>query len=222
MNKARLIIGNKAYSSWSLRAWLGVRLVGLEIEEVVIPLDRPETPALLGRESPTRHVPVLDLDGTVVFDSLAILETLADRFPAAGLWPEDWRARAEARALAAAMHSGYTDLRRDMPMDLKRARPGCGHTPGALGDIADLAGLWRRCRARWGGNGPFLFGGPGAVDAMFAPVVTRLATYGVALDDDTRAYCTAIESLPAMRDWRRAALAEPWVIDNPCPPAAWP
>ena len=213
MSKARLVIGNKAYSSWSLRAWLGVRLAGVDAEEVVVPLDRPETAARLEAVSPSRLVPVLHWDGTVVFDSLAILETLADRLPAAGLWPADWRARAEARSLAAAMHAGFAALRRDMPMDLKRRRPGVGHTADALADIDRLTGLWRRALDRSGG--PFLFGAAGAVDAMYAPVVTRLDTYGVPLDDDIAGYCAAIEGLSAMQDWRRDGLAEPWVIDDP-------
>lgn len=213
MNKARLVIGNKAYSSWSLRAWLGARLAGLDFEEAVVPLDRPETAARLATLSPTGMVPVLHWDGAVVFDSLAILETLADRLPAAGLWPADWRARAEARSLVAAMHAGFAALRRDMPMDLKHRRLGVGHTPAALADIERLVALWRGALDRSGG--PFLGGPVGAVDAVYAPVVTRLTTYGVALDDDVAAYCAAIESLPAMQDWRRAAVAEPWVIDDP-------
>ncbi len=215
MASLKIIIGNKAYSSWSLRAWLGVSMTGEPFEELVIPLDEPDTRARILAESPSGKVPALQIDGTVVWDSLAILETLAERFPSAGLLPEDGEARARMRAVSSEMHAGFAPLRRDMPMDLKRDRHGEGHTPEALADVRRVTELWGDCRQRSGSAGPFLFGRFTIADAMYAPVVTRLLTYGVALDPVSDAYCRAIDDLPAMQAWRAAALAEPWTLERP-------
>jgi len=211
-----IVIGNKSYSSWSLRAWLPLRQTGADFEEVVIPLDRPESRAALLRHSPAGRVPVLRAGDLTVWDSLAIVEFLNERFPDAGLWPAAPEARALARSVAAEMHSGFSNLREEMPMDLRRvpvarrkSAPG-----GQLGnDIGRIQEIWRDCRSRFGQAGDFLFGGFGAADAFFAPVVTRFVTYGVPLDPPAPAYCDAVMSWPAMRDWIAAAKAEPWVID---------
>ena len=215
MTSLKIVIGNKAYSSWSLRAWLGVIMTGEPFEELVIPLDQPDTRARISSVSPSAKVPALHIDGTVVWESLAILETLAERFPQAGLLPDGGGARALMRAVSAEMHAGFAPLRRDMPMDLKRDRHGEGHTPEALADVRRVTELWRDCRQRFGSAGPFLFGGFTLADAMYAPVVTRLLTYGVSLDPVSQAYCQAIEDLPAMKAWRAAAVVEPWSLGRP-------
>jgi glutathione S-transferase len=210
-----LIIGNKAYSSWSLRPWLALTVAGAEFEEVVVPLDQEDTADRLAELSPSRRVPVLKTEHGVLVESLAIIEYVAELYPAAQLWPGDRWARAEARAAAAEMHAGFAALRRDMPMDLKRRRPGVGHSAEALADAERVQQLWRDLRQRHGRGGDFLFGGFGAVDAMFAPVCTRFRTYDVPLDDTAKAYCAAIFDLPAFRGWERAAMAEPWILEKP-------
>lgn len=212
MSDLLLVIGNRTYSSWSLRAWLALKATGAPFREVVIPLRRPETRTSILEHSPSGRVPVLKADGLEVWDSLAIGEVLAESFPDAGLLPEDRHARAVARSVIAEMHSGFAPLRQHMPMDLKRSRPGHGRTAEVEADISRIAGIWRDCRARFGAGGPFLFGGFGLADAFYAPVVTRFETYGVELDTVCRAYADAVLALPAMQEWRRDALAEPWVL----------
>lgn len=203
-----LVIGSKRLSSWSLRAWLALKATGAPFEEVVIPLDTPETHARILEHSPSGRVPVCKDGGTVVWESLAICEYLAERFPDAGLWPADADARAQARAVAAEMHAGFADLRQDMPFECGADRPGEGHTSGALADIARIAAMWRECRARFGAGGDFLFGGFGIADCMYAPVVSRLITYAVPLDDAAGAYAEAVWALPEMRAWVAAARTE--------------
>ena len=213
--KLSIILGNKAYSSWSLRGWLMLEVTGAPFDETVIPLDRPESKAAILAQSPAGRVPVLKADGLTIWDSLAIGEYLAERFPDAGLWPADVEARAIARSVSAEMHAGFEALRRDMPMDLKQDRPGQGHTPEALADAARIAEIWAECRDRFGAGGPFLFGDFSIADAMYAPVVTRLRTYGVPLDAGAAAYVAAVLDWPAMRRWKEAALAEPWILESP-------
>ncbi len=215
MTDLTIVVGNKAYSSWSLRGWLMLAATGAEFTEIVIPLDRPETAAAIRAHSPAGRVPVLKAGDLTVWDSLAIGEYLAERFPQAGLWPENPAARAVARSVSAEMHAGFEALRRDMPMDLKRDRPGHGHTPEALADVARIAAIWAECRARFGTGGPFLFGRFCIADAMFAPVATRLRTYAVPCDDVTEAYVQAIFDWPALGRWRDSGAAEPWVLETP-------
>jgi glutathione S-transferase len=215
MARFTLVIGNKNYSSWSLRAWLALRQTGAAFDEVVIPLDRADTAQAIQQWSPAGKVPVL-IDGDLtVWDSLAIGEYLAEQYPEAGLWPSDAAARAVARSAAAEMHSGFAALRRDMPMDVRRRT---ARTPSrdVAADIARICALWHECRARFGGgHGDFLFGDFTLADAVYAPVASRLVTYGVELPDTARAYVDAIMAAPAMRAWADAAAAEPWVIDDP-------
>ncbi len=215
MTDLTIVVGNKAYSSWSLRGWLMLEATGAPFDEIVIPLDRPDTRAAIQAHSPAGRVPVLRAGALTVWDSLAIGEYLAERFPEAGLWPGEPDARAVARSVSAEMHSGFEALRRDMPMDLKRERPGQGHTSGALADIARITAIWAQCRQGFGAGGPFLFGSFSIADAMFAPVATRLRTYGVSLDADSDAYVRAIMDWPAMRRWIAAAAEEPWVLVDP-------
>jgi glutathione S-transferase len=205
-----LVVGSKAYSSWSLRAWLALRVSGIDFEEISVPLGRDDTRARLLAHSPAGKVPVLK-DGSIrVWDSLAIIEYAAERWPEAGLWPTDRAARALARSIAAEMHSGFMPLRRHFPMDLRRSLPGREATPEAAADIARIGALWAETRAAHGGSGgPFLFGRFTAADAMYAPVVARFETYGVDAGPVGRAYMDAMLALPALRDWYAAARTEP-------------
>ncbi|TAJ84281.1 glutathione S-transferase family protein [Reyranella sp.] len=212
-----LVIGNKNYSSWSLRGWLMAKIAGIEFDEIVVPLDRPETLATIRKHSPSGRVPVLLHRGLAVWESLAIAEYLNDLKPEVGLWPPSAAARAHARAISCEMHAGFMDLRNNMPMNIRASFPGKGMTPGVRADIERITGLWRDCRKRFAGafqkDDGFLFGTFGAADAMFAPVVTRFKTYSVTLDSDADAYCTAVLGHPAMKEWIDAAAHEPWLID---------
>lgn len=212
MSGLMLVIANKAYSSWSLRPWLALKQADAAFTEVVIPLRQPETAAAIARWSPAGRVPVLRHGETTIWESIAILEYVAELFPAAHLWPLDPGARAHARAIVAEMHSGFVPLRTHMNMNIRRERPGHGRTPEVEKDIARITAIWRDCRARFGRGGPFLFGAFSNADAMYAPVVTRFKTYGVALDGDCQAYADAVLGLPAMRDWYADAARETWTI----------
>jgi len=213
-----LVVGNKNYSSWSMRGGLMVRIAGIECEEIVIPLDRPESAAAIRKHSPSGKVPVLLHRGLAVWESLAIAEYLNDLKPEAGLWPSSAAARAHARAISAEMHAGFADLRTHMPMNIRASYPGKGMAPGVRADIERITSMWRDCRKRFGGAFPrddgFLFGTFGAADAMFAPVVTRFRTFGVALDADSEAYAKAVLAQPAVQEWIDAAKNEPWLIQS--------
>lgn len=214
MSDLVLVIGNKRYSSWSLRPWLALRHAGARFEEEVVPLYRPETRARLLEQSPSGRVPVLRHGGLVLWDSLAILEYLAELFPEAGLLPAEREARALCRSISCEMHAGFPHLRREMPMDVVGRDPGRPRSPECLADIGRVREIWCDARRRFGAGGPFLFGGFGMADAMFAPVCSRFTTYGVELDGACRSYVDAVMALPAMRDWCEAARAEPWVIEG--------
>ena len=203
----KLIIGNKNYSSWSLRAWLAAREGGFNFEEIRIPLFIPGSRERILSHSPSGKVPCL-IDGeTVVWDSLAICEYIAETVPA--LWPEDRKARAEARSISAEMHSGFGALRHAMPMNIRASTPYKKHQAYVISDIARLTAIWESCRSRYGKDGPFLFGKFSIADAMFAPVVWRFQTYAVELPPVSRAWVETIRTLPAMEEWRASALAEP-------------
>lgn len=215
----RIVLGNKRYSSWSLRAWLALRRTGVAFEEIVVPLDRPESKAAILAYSPSGRVPALKVDGVTVWDSLAIAEFLHERFPDAGLWPSDAAARARARAVAAEMHAGFAALRRALPMDLATEDPARGRAamrdPEVAADIARIAQIWRDCRGRFATGGDFLFGAFSAADAFYAPVATRFASYGIALDGRAAAYAVALLAWPDLDLWRAAAAEEPWIIASP-------
>jgi glutathione S-transferase len=219
MPQGRLYIGNRRYSSWSLRGWLAVRLAGLEVEEVVIPLAGGDTPAVKA-VSPSGLVPYLEHGGHRIWETLAIIEYCAEIAPGL-LWPHDRAARIHARVIAAEMHGGFRELRVAMPMNLGRDFSGLGRTPGALADIARIEALWAQTRARFGGGGPFLFGAqPNAADAMFAPVVARFLSYRPELTEASHAYCKAIRLHPLVAAWYDGAAAEPtaWLVakyENP-------
>ena len=210
-----IILGNKNYSSWSLRAWLMLEACGTAYDEVVIPLDQPDTKSAIRAHTPSGRVPTLKHGDLVIWDSLAIGEYLAERFPDAGLWPSDPAARARARSICAEMHAGFPALRENLPMDLRNRPPGQGvRAHGVAADIMRIAEIWEVCRQEHGRAGDFLFGGFGIADAFFAPVVGRFVTYGVALEGATAAYRDAVWSWPAMKRWRAAGEAEPWVIEQ--------
>jgi glutathione S-transferase len=208
----KLIIGNKNYSSWSFRPWIAMKAAGIAFEETVISLDAEDFKAHVGPVSGTGKVPVLIDNDVRVWESLAILEYLAEKFPNAGLWPADAAARAHARAIANEMHAGFLPLRRLLPMNMWRPVIKRDLTGEAEANVARIEAIWNDCRARFGGGGPFLFGRFGAADAMYAPVVARLHTYAVAVGAGARAYMNAVMALPAWREWHAAAVKEPWVL----------
>jgi glutathione S-transferase len=209
-----LVIGNKNYSSWSFRPWIALRTAGIPFEEVVIPLYEPGSKERILSFSPAGKVPVL-IDGDVrVWESLAIMDYLAERFPQAELWPKDAAARAHARAIAAEMHAGFAPLRRHCPMNMWRPVKARELPPEVAANVKRIEAIFTECRERFGQGGVFLFGAFGAADAMYAPVVSRLHTYGIAVGPAAEAYKRAIMALPAWAEWRAAALKEPWVMAN--------
>jgi glutathione S-transferase len=210
----RLIIGNKNYSSWSLRPWIAMKAAGIAFEETVISLDAPDFKAQIIALSGAGKVPVL-LDGdTRVWETLAILEYLAEKFPNAGLWPAQEHARAHARAVAAEMHAGFLPLRRHLPMNVRRPVKQRLLDQGAQADVARIETIWNECRAQFGADGAFLYGRFGAADAMYAPVVWRFHTYAVEVSAAARAYMDAVLALPASREWYEAGRREPWVLEH--------
>ncbi|MEZ5844663.1 MAG: glutathione S-transferase family protein [Hyphomicrobiaceae bacterium] len=213
-----LTIGNKVYSSWSFRPWIMLRHLGVPFSETVIQLRDGSTKDRILKHSPSGKVPCL-VDGDVtVWDSLAILEYLAERFPARHVWPADAKARALARAIAAEMHSGFQALRQACPMTITKRYQARERAPEVMADVARITAIWGEARERFGGNaqgaaaGPFLFGAFSAADAMYAPVVSRLHSYSIPLDPVSQAYVDAMRGLPAYRDWVAGAVAEPWEI----------
>ena len=207
-----LTLGNKNYSSWSFRPWIAMRNAGIPFSETVISLDAPEFKPQVTRISGTGKVPAL-ADGDVhVWESLAILEYLAEKFPDAQLWPADASARAHARAIASEMHAGFVPLRRHCPMNMWRPVKPRELPPDVVTNVRRIDAMWTECRARYGKTGPFLFGTFGAADAMYAPVVSRFHTYAVEVGAASRAYMAAVMALPAWQEWQAAALKEPWVL----------
>ncbi len=213
MSDITLYIGNKNYSAPSLVAWLACKQAGVDFEEVVIPLRESGTREAILRHSPSGKVPALKEGGLVVWDSLAICEHLGERFRDANLWPADVETRAVARSICAEVHSGFLELRRNMPMNMRSSFPGLGMTPEVQEEINRVTAIWHNCRKRFGG-GDFLFAGFTITDAMFAPVVSRLTTYGVELDKTSGDYVSTIWDMPAMQEWLEAARKEPWIIPD--------
>ena len=203
-----LVIGNKAYSSWSLRPWLLMKQSGIGFEEIRLSLFEEGAKQKILQVSATGKVPVLKDGDLTIWDSLAICEYLAEKYPEKRLWPTETAARACARSISAEMHSGFTELRARMPMNVRREIPGHAKTPGVVADVARIEAIWNDCRSRFGARGPFLFGAFSIADAMYAPVVSRLRTYGVALDGAAARYAAAIHALPAMQEWIAGAHAE--------------
>jgi glutathione S-transferase len=212
----KLVIGNRAYSSWSMRGWLAVRQSGLEYEELVVPLyDQLWERTREGDEfAPSSgKVPVLWDGDCVVWDSLAIIEHCADLTQRSLYWPEEMAARGMARSMAAEMHSSFANLRRDLPMNVRRIVDDVTLSPAVVAEIDRILTLWAQARARFAGTGEFLFGDWGAVDMMYAPVVTRFVTYKVPIPPFAAAYMDAVLQHPHVVDWIEKAQDEPWVID---------
>jgi glutathione S-transferase len=209
-----LTMGNKNYSSWSLRPWIAMKRMGVAFDEAIIPMARPESKDAMRKVSPNALLPVLRDGGLVVSETIAILEYLNDLHPEAGLWPKDIKVRAHARAISAEMHAGFAALRRDCPMNIRR--PVRKHVPSAEGQAqaARVDAIWTDARARFGVDGPFLFGAFTAADAMFAPVVNRFHVYDLPRSAASHAYMTAIMETPEWREWDDASRAEEWVIDS--------
>jgi glutathione S-transferase len=207
-----LIIGNKNYSSWSFRPWIALKVAGIPFDEEVVSLDAADFKVRVTRISGTGKVPAL-ADGQVqVWESLAILEYLAEKFPNARLWPADPAARAHARAIVAEMHAGFVPLRRLLPMNMWRPVQKRDLTPEVQSNVRRIEAMWTDCRTRYGAGGSFLLGAFGAADAMYAPVVSRFHTYAVEVNAVARTYMDAVMALPAWGEWRAAALKEPWVL----------
>jgi glutathione S-transferase len=215
-----LVIGNKNYSSWSFRPWIAMKAAGIAFDEVVISLEAEDFKARVSKISGTGKVPAL-VDGDVhVWESLAILEYLAEKFPAAKLWPQDPAGRAHARAVASEMHAGFQPLRKACPMNMWRPVKKLALDADVSANVKRIDALWTDCRTRFGAGGPFLFGSFGAADAMYAPVVARFHTYDVTVSETSRAYMAAVMTLPAWAEWTKAALKEPWVLPHDEPD--WP
>ncbi len=204
-----LVVGNKNYSSWSMRPWVALKGAGIAFDDVVIPLyTGPADKARLLAVTPSGKVPAL-VDGDVtVWDSLAIIEYAAEKFPDANLWPTDSAARAHARSVCAEMHSGFQALRNECGMNLHRPVAAKPLSDAATADIARIQAIWTDCRTRYGHLGPYLFGAFGAADAMYAPVVHRFKTYAVAVSMSVRTYMATMEAEPAFAAWTHAGLAE--------------
>ena len=206
----KLFIGNKNYSSWSFRPWIAMTALGIEFDEELVPFDDEGGNPKFHEFSPTGKVPVL-VDGDLrIWESLAILEYLADKFPEKGFWPADRVERATARAVASEMHGGFLALRAECPMNMRREIRAIEISDRARGDVARIEQLWVQCLEHSGG--PFLFGTFCNADAMFAPVVNRLEIYALSDAPAVLAYREAMKALPAWRDWEAAGRAEPWIV----------
>lgn len=211
----KLVIGNKNYSSWSMRPWLALRAAGIAFDEVLIPLyTGPADKQRILDVSPAGKVPVLVDGDIVVWDSLAIIEYAAERFPQAGLWPRDLLRRAQARSICAEMHGGFGALRSECGMNLRRAVRAKPLSEAARNDIARIQQIWSVCRQHYAEFGPFLFGEFSAADAFYAPVVHRFHTYAIEVNADVRSYMAVMQAVPAFQEWTEAGLAETWVIDK--------
>jgi glutathione S-transferase len=208
-----LVIGDKRLSSWSLRPWLLLKVLGIPFRERLIRLRQPGTTTEIAQHSPSGKIPLLKTGDLMVWDSLAIIEFIAEAHPGKAVWPDTWEKRAMARAVSAEMHSGFTTLRNVMPMDFLNVHATPAVTGDLEADIRRIASLWGDCRKRYGDGGDFLFGAFSAADAMFAPVTTRFRSYGVDLaafgDDGTAArYVEAVLNLPEMAEWGEGAALE--------------
>jgi glutathione S-transferase len=206
--KLQLVIGNKNYSSWSMRPWILLRQSGIPFEEVQLKFGEGTRVIGIEKYSAAGKVPVLLIDGQPVWDSLAICETVAELHPAKQLWPADDAARRVARSICAEMHSGFQNLRGKMPMNIRKRYPGKGMTPESRKDIDRVVSIWTECRERFGGVGNFLFGRFSIPDAFYTPVVMRFHTYAVKLPPLAQAYCEAVQGLSAVREWCDGARRE--------------
>ena len=207
-----LTIGNKNYSSWSFRPWIALKVAAIPFEETVIPIYYPGSKEKFLARSPAGKVPILEDGAVTIWESLAILEYIAEEFPDAALWPRDSAARAHARAIASEMHAGFVPLRRQCPMNMRRPVKKLDLSAETAANVARIDAMWSDCRARFGGDGPFLFDHFSAADAMYAPVVSRFHTYGVEVGAVSATYKQAMMALPAWQEWYAAALQEEWLL----------
>jgi glutathione S-transferase len=210
----QLIIGNKLYSSWSLRPWMLMKALKLPFEDTVVPLYTNETATAIKSYAPSGKVPILVDGDTTVWESLAIIEYLHDRFPDAGVWPSDMKARAHARVISSEMHAGFQPLRQACPMNLGAKLAFKAYADDVSASVARVEDVWADARDRFGAGGAFLFGQFSAADAMYAPVVTRLNSYGWPVTPQSRVYMDAILGHPAFLAWRDQALVEPWYLPH--------
>jgi glutathione S-transferase len=220
VSRPTLVIANKNYSSWSMRAWVLLRGLGIDFDEVQLKFGSDAWRDRIAQLSPTGLVPVLWLDGEPVWDTLAIAETVAERWPEKDAWPPAGRARAVARSVCAEMHSGFRAVRNAMPMNIRGCYPGKGTSPDVRRDVDRIVAIWTSCRERYGQGGELLFGGFTIADAFYAPVVTRFVTYAVELPQAARRYADAVLQLDAVREWSAAGRAEPEVVAENEPYAA--
>lgn len=207
-----LYIGNKNYSSWSFRPWIGMRTAGIAFTERLVPFDMAAGNPAFKAFSPTGKVPVLVDDNVTIWESLAILDHVARKHPQSGLWPEDPVRRSKAMAMSAEMMSSFQALRNACPMNMRRPRQPIATSPAILADVARIQSLWSDCLSQYGG--PFLFGAFSIADAMFAPVVNRLDVYAFETDPAVTGYVASMKALPAWREWEAAGRAEPWIVDE--------
>lgn len=212
MAKPTLVIGDKNYSSWSLRPYMALAMAGIAFDEKLIHFGDPTFGKAVKKISKASLVPILVHGKITIWDSLAIMEYAAETWPDRYLWPKNKSARAMARSVSAEMHSGFRILRSACPMNLRRTIKSVPMNDGLAVDVARLESLWRECRKAHGSGGPFLFGKFSIADAMFTPVVTRLETYDIKVSTDTQHYMNAILATPAFHDWRAGALNETWVV----------
>jgi glutathione S-transferase len=214
MAKLHLVIGNKNYSSWSLRPWLAMTMAGLDFDETLILLDTQDTKKQIAEHSKAGRVPILRHGKVTVWETLAILEYLAETFPEKNFWPRAKAARAVARSISNEMHAGFSGLRNFCPMNLRRPQKPIMLNDETRADIARIEEIWRDCRKTYGKGGKFLFGRFCNADAMFAPVVTRFETYAIPVAKDTRAYMEAVMATKAFQKWKSAALKETWIVPH--------
>lgn len=212
MHELTLYIGNKNYSSWSMRPWLALTAAGISFREVLIPFDMKAGNPKFRDLSPTGRVPVLHHGAVRVWESLSIIEYVAELYPEAGIWPVDREARAHARSVSMEMLSGFTALRGACPMNLRRPKRQISLPDGVAANVARIEAIWKDARQRSGG--PFLFGAFTAADAMFGPVVNRLETYDLVSDAETLDYMAHVKRHPAWLKWEEAALAEQWIVEE--------
>lgn len=214
MANLHLVIANKNYSSWSLRPWIAMTMAGLPFDESMILLDTPTMKKEIAEHSGAGRLPVLHHGKITVWETLAILEYLAETFPEKNLWPKTKAARAVARAISNEMHAGFTGLRNACPMNLRRHQKPVVLNEATKADVARIEEIWRECRKTYGKGGKFLFGKFCNADAMFAPVVTRFETYAIPVAKDTRAYMDAVMATKAFQTWKAAALKETWIVPH--------
>jgi glutathione S-transferase len=212
LDRLTLYIGNKNYSSWSFRPWIAMTAAGVPFEEVLVPFDMAAGNPRFREFSPTGQVPLLQHGSTRVWQSLAIIEYVAELYPEAALWPKERDKRAVARAVSMEMLAGFQALRGACPMNIRRPKSKIVLADGVMADVSRIETIWRDLRAHSGG--PFLFGAFSAADAMFAPVVNRFETYDLVTTGDTLSYMAAIKAHPAWQAWEDAARAEPWIVEE--------